>query len=106
MASTISIITVGNSGVGKSFLVNLIVGDNIFEHRCQANPVTTQLESVKIFSSSGERIVHNIPGLLEAKESNIKRNIAALERAFSTSDLQVIETYVSNVSSSRVTLHY
>lgn len=87
--SCFSIIAVGNSGVGKSFIENLIVGREVFEHKLRPASVTTTVEVEILRQNGSELFVYNIPGLIEAKEENLERNIEALEQAFVSSNREV-----------------
>ena len=76
------LIIVGNSGVGKSFLANLILDKSVFAHEFSARSVTHQTDS--IVHRLGERSyrIYNIPGLIEGNEQRIVLNRKENERAF------------------------
>jgi hypothetical protein len=86
MDQVVKVLILGNSGAGKSFLCNAILGEEIFEHKNQAGSCT----AVNTFSGAlfGEGstavafIIANIPGLIEADPNNIPRNEAAIQSAF------------------------
>jgi len=40
----LGVIILGNSGVGKSFLANILLGHDVFAHRIDAHAVTTKTE--------------------------------------------------------------
>ena len=42
--SKYGLILLGNTGVGKSFLGNVILGRDVFEHECAASSVTHETE--------------------------------------------------------------
>jgi len=78
---------IGNSGVGKSVLCNLILGVDYFHHDCSAGSVTTGVEceeaTIKHQGKNCKVALFNIPGLLEVNEKNFQRNKDALTDAFS-----------------------
>ncbi len=90
MANEIGIILAGNTGVGKSFLANVILGKEAFLHKKQARSVTTAVEREDITISWGKISVFNIPGLIELEPANIERNKNALRKAFAFCENQVI----------------
>jgi len=89
-----AIIGAGNSGVGKSFLLNLLLDSEEFDHRFSADSVTDKCEFVTTTLLIGQEektvSIFNIPGLIEIDEDNLKRNKAAMEMAFKSSDKQVL----------------
>ena len=40
----VKVIIVGNSGVGKSFLANVVLGDTVFKHAYQGGSCTSEVE--------------------------------------------------------------
>eukprot|EP00906_Rhabdomonas_costata_P017068 RCo024562 len=70
-------VLVGNSGVGKSYLLNALQPTKVFEAREDFGSVTTEVEQAE-----HDGVVYlNIPGLLESDPTNIARNKRELERA-------------------------
>ena len=81
-ARIIKVLPLGNSGVGKSFLCNALVGADVFEHKCQTNSCTDK-NTFLFFNMNGQYfLICNIPGLIEAKSANIERNKKAIKDAF------------------------
>lgn len=76
------LILVGNSGVGKSYLANIFLGENRFVHQVSVESVTTEVETLEAIFPWGKLVIYNIPGLLEADETNLERNKQALAQAF------------------------
>ena len=68
----------GNSGVGKTLLVNIMLGENKYVHEESVTSVTSNTEST---TGHGYQIF-NIPGLIEADQQLIERNKREIERAF------------------------
>jgi hypothetical protein len=88
--SDIAIITAGNSGVGKSFIDNIIVGEDIFLHKYRPSSVTRETESVVTKLNGKIATVFNIPGLMESKKENVALNKIEIEKAFLGKSAQVI----------------
>jgi predicted GTPase len=68
------IIVLGNSGAGKSYLCNILIGHDNFEHNFQPGAVTTETEVCDITDGSKRMKIFNIPGLVESKQERINRN--------------------------------
>jgi hypothetical protein len=86
----LAIITAGNSGVGKSFIDNLVVGEEVFLHKYRAASVTRETEAVVTNINGKLATVYNIPGLIESNKENIELNKAEIEKAFLGRAAQVI----------------
>ncbi|CAF3398265.1 unnamed protein product [Rotaria socialis] len=76
------IIILGNSGVGKSFLANILLGSEAFDHRAAARSVTTETEFEEIKMGNANYAIFNIPGLIEADQQCIERNKREIDKAF------------------------
>ena len=77
-----ALIIVGNSGVGKSFLGNIILGRQYFKHNFSARSVTHQTESITCQLGDKYYRIYNIPGLIEGDEERIALNRREVSRAF------------------------
>ena len=91
----IVLITTGNSGVGKSFVDDLLLGSDVFKHEISPTSVTTEstykiIQIKDLNDTTKTMAVFNIPGLIEADPSNVDRNKREIEKAFSTTAKQVI----------------
>jgi septin family protein len=80
--NVVKVLFLGNSGSGKSFLCNALIGSDTFEHKTQAGSVTSTNTFVPVVIGGTAYVVCNIPGLIEADASKIARNKAAVEDAF------------------------
>ena len=76
------LIIVGNSGVGKSYLANLILGRQHFKHDFSARSVTHRTESVTCILGERHYRIYNIPGLIEGDAERIVLNRHEIDRAF------------------------
>ena len=86
----LSIITCGNSGVGKSFIDNVLLGIVVFEHLYQAQSVTRLTEVAFTTIRNRKTAVYNIPGLKELSKKNVELNKVQIEKAFEPLPVQVI----------------
>ncbi|CAF4678952.1 unnamed protein product, partial [Rotaria socialis] len=71
---TCGVIILGNSGVGKSFIGNVILNEEAFKHAYKSHAVTTETEYEEC--KVGEEIyaIYNIPGLIEADQNRVDIN--------------------------------
>jgi hypothetical protein len=76
------LIIVGNSGVGKSFLANIILGKHQFKHDFSARSVTHRTESITCILGDKHFRIYNIPGLIEGNEERIVLNRREISQAF------------------------
>jgi methyl-accepting chemotaxis protein len=72
----------GNSGVGKSFLANICLQNEKFEHLCKPTAVTTKTEYEELNWDGKSYLIFNIPGLVEAQQEQIDRNKQEINKAF------------------------
>src|SRR5689334_8190203 len=96
------LIIVGNSGVGKSFLANTILGEEFFEHKLDPSAVTTSTEFKSVALQDGSELaIFNIPGLIENKQEAIERNKVEIDKAFVARPVSII-LYVFGNSGGRI----
>jgi ABC-type glutathione transport system ATPase component len=62
------LIILGNSGVGKSFLCNVLLGYEAFKHEFSARSVTHKTEFKEVTLNDDVYAIFNIPGLIEADQ--------------------------------------
>eukprot|EP01113_Clastostelium_recurvatum_P014252 TRINITY_DN17736_c0_g1_i4.p1 TRINITY_DN17736_c0_g1~~TRINITY_DN17736_c0_g1_i4.p1 ORF type:complete len:236 (+),score=60.64 TRINITY_DN17736_c0_g1_i4:33-710(+) len=91
---------VGLIVVGKSWLVNLIIGEDRFEHKFAPSSVTkeTEFEEKLVALNTGETVsaaIFNIPGLIENDQEAIDRNKVEIQKAFEQRSTSVIVFVVS-----------
>ena len=84
------VIILGNTGVGKSFLCNVILGCDKFKHEYSPNSVTSKTESEEFQWGPFTAVVFNIPGLIEADQGRINTNKAEIEKAFKKQPKSII----------------
>jgi ABC-type oligopeptide transport system ATPase subunit len=75
-------ILVGNSGVGKSFLANVLLGFDAFKHECNASSVTHLTEYQEKQVGENHFAIFNIPGLIESDQTAVNRNKEEIYKAF------------------------
>ena len=85
------VLAVGNSGAGKSFLLNVFNQANLFRHATHTDAVTTQLEYALYAQGTFGYILCDMPGLLHAN-GDAQTNAKAIEEAFQV--LPDINAYV------------
>ena len=95
------LIILGNSGVGKSFIGNLFLGHEAFEHKSKPRAVTTTTEFEETKVGDDTYAIFNIPGLIEAKQSQIDKNKEEIDKAFQECPTSVI-IYVFGVNNGRI----
>ena len=76
------LIILGNSGVGRSFLANILLGRDAFTHESTAEAVTTKTEFHEVTFEEATYAIFNIPGLIEAKQAQINTNKQEIDKAF------------------------
>ena len=95
------LIILGNSGVGKSFLANIIIMKESFVHKSKPTAVTLETEFEEYNEGSKTYVIFNIPGLVEAKQDRIERNKQEIDKAFNECPNSVV-LYVFGVNNGRI----
>ncbi|CAF0895508.1 unnamed protein product [Didymodactylos carnosus] len=90
----------GNSGSGKSFLANIVIGRDVFKAECNCDSVTheTEFQEYKI-NEDNSCAIFNIPGLIEADQQAVDRNKIEIYKAFEQCPNSVV-AFVFNVGGS------
>jgi GTPase SAR1 family protein len=86
----LGLIILGNSGVGKSFLANVLLGQEAFVHLATPRAVTTQTEFKEINLGNETFAIFNIPGLIEADQKRIEMNKVEIGKAFKERPISLI----------------
>jgi GTPase Era involved in 16S rRNA processing len=102
--STAGVIILGNLGVGKSFLSNVILGQEAFKHAAQARAVTLTTEYKECQINSKQYAVYNVPGLIENDQERIDINKREIDRAFRQHPYAVVLYVCGAANSGRVRL--
>lgn len=95
------VIILGNTGVGKSFLCNILLGAEIFKHQYSPSSVTTETGSAMVQYERFQPVIFNIPGLIEADQQRIELNKKEIQKAF-TQEKQSIIIYVFGNQNGRI----
>ncbi len=97
---SIGLILLGNSGAGKSFLLNTLIGRDRFASRVSAVSVTRDVGvTTEDFDVDGEAVavrLLDIPGLIEASQEQINMNKAKIYKAFQMQPISIVD-YVFKV---------
>jgi hypothetical protein len=99
--NSIGVIILGNSGVGKSFLGNVILGRETFKHQYQVNAVTIKTEYQESPFNGQTYAIYNIPGLIEAEQERIDLNKREIDVAFRQHPNAVV-LYVFSTNNGRI----
>ncbi|CAM4818186.1 unnamed protein product [Rotaria magnacalcarata] len=100
--ATFGIILLGNTGVGKSFLGNILLGREVFKHECSPSPVTHATEFQAYTADGDSYAVFNIPGLLEDDQDAVDRNKQEIYKAFQQSPNSVVGFVFTGGSGGRI----
>ncbi|CAF0720545.1 unnamed protein product [Adineta steineri] len=76
------LIILGNSGVGKSFLANILLDREVFKHEFSARSVTHRTEFQELTFDNHRYAIFNIPGLIEADQTRVDVNKREIDHAF------------------------
>jgi hypothetical protein len=97
----LGIIILGNTGVGKSFLANILLGQEAFVHEAAPRAVTTETEFQEIEMGNETYAVFNIPGLIEADQKRMDMNKIEIDKAFRERPTSLI-VYVFGAQGGRI----
>jgi hypothetical protein len=100
--SKYGLILLGNSGVGKSFIGNVVLGRDVFEHECSSSSVTHETEFEDYTVGNASYAVFNIPGLIEADQAAVDRNKAEIYKAFQQRPDSVVAFVFTGGSGGRI----
>ncbi|CAF3686563.1 unnamed protein product [Rotaria socialis] len=77
-----SIIILGNTGSGKSYLCNALIGHKQFKSGFQVEAVPTETNCAPVMMESNSITMYDTPGLVEAIQQQIDRNQKEITEAF------------------------
>lgn len=102
---TTKVLLLGNSGVGKSFLLNVLLQEDEFESKYSGTAVTRATEVGVLQPTTDESsayLLYNIPGLLDPSERVTAENSRQIESAFrDRGNLPVVTLFVLTVEGGR-----
>lgn len=96
------VILLGNTGVGKSFLANILLNENYFQHECNPSSVTHVTEWKRIRANNRSYVVFNVPGLVEHNQSAVEKNKLQIQRAFEEMPYSIVAPVFIGGSSGRL----
>jgi DNA polymerase/3'-5' exonuclease PolX len=96
------IIILGNVGVEKTYICNLLIGHRKFVSAYEPEAVTTATESYRIATASGNLLIYNIPGLIETNQERIDRNKREIMKAFDLSPISIVMFVTSAAIGGRI----
>ncbi len=95
------LIILGNSGVGKSFLANILLGREAFNHEFSSTSVTHATEFQEVIVGYISLAIFNIPGLIEANQERIDLNKREIDKAFAQRPNSIV-MYVFGQTNGRI----
>ena len=84
------LIILGNTGAGKSFICNLLIGEQVFASDFRAEAVTTETRHYRLRCSTFNLMIFDVPGLIEADQDAIDRNKREISQAFRQCPLSIV----------------
>ena len=97
--NTVGLLTIGNVGVGKSFLLDAIAGRAVFRTARRVRAVTAQTTSHTVVVGDKTYTLFDIPGLIEmGNEQKIDSNKRAIDTAFNQSCQQIVLMVMSHLN--------
>ena len=84
------VLVLGNVGVGKSYICNLIIGHQKFNTGFRRESVTTCVECHRIDAGPSDLLIYNIPGLIATDQDEIDRNKKEIIKAFEQCPISVV----------------
>ena len=84
------LLVLGNVGVGKSYICNLMIGHEKFKSEFRREAVTTSVESHHIDTGSSDLVIYNMPGLIATDQEGIDRNKREIIKAFEQCPVSVV----------------
>ncbi|CAF1024638.1 unnamed protein product [Adineta steineri] len=96
-AQSIGIILLGKSGVGKSFLANILLNHDDFVDKISVSSVTHRTESREFEYLGQTYVIFDVPGLIENDQDAIQKNKAEIQKAFEQHPFSVV-AFVLNVA--------
>ncbi|CAF0951584.1 unnamed protein product [Adineta ricciae] len=80
--SSNGLILIGNTGVGKSFLGNILSNSDTFQHGCSASSITHHIQFQNTTIGQMLYSIYDTPGLLEDDQNAVNRNKQEISKAF------------------------
>jgi GTP-binding protein EngB required for normal cell division len=100
--STNGLILLGNTGVGKSFLGNILSGREAFKHECNPSSVTYHAQFQTATIGQVLYTLVDLPGLLEADQSAVERNKQEIYTTFQQCPNSIVVFVLNGGSGGRI----
>jgi len=84
------LLILGNVGVGKSYICNMIIGYQRFDVGFRREAVTTAVEYHRIDTGLSDLLIFNIPGLIASNQEEIDRNKKEIIKAFELCPISMV----------------
>lgn len=84
------LLILGNVGVGKSYICNMIIGYQRFHVDFRREAVTTAMEYHRIDTGLSDLLVFNLPGLIASNQEEIDRNKKEIIKAFEQCPISMV----------------
>jgi len=90
MSSVVNFYLIGNTGVGKSMLLNCLIGEEKFDSKWSPGSVTRDTTTRTITLDNVQIKVWNLPGILEGDPTKLQENVKLLKEALESKEKSMV----------------
>jgi len=90
MSSVVNFYLIGNTGVGKSMLLNCLIGEEYFESTWSPGSVTRDTTTKTITADNMQIKFWNLPGILEGDAKKLQENVKHLKKALDSKEKSMV----------------